>query len=418
MYIQRQVLSGLIDHLSHPEITLITGPRQSGKTTLMHRLIQHGQSTGIRTLFLDMDFEPDKIHLDSHQSLLDRLKLEFGEQPGILFIDEIQRKRDAGLFLKGIYDRQLPVKMVVTGSGSLDLREKTAESLMGRKEVFEIAPVSFAEWVDFTTDYHYSDKLDLYLKLNQDTYLSHVKHYLNYGGYPKGILEPTQQGKLRVLNEIYTSYVQRDMVSLLGIDQPDAFSRLMRILAARIGQMTDFSSLARQVGISLPTIKKYLWYAEKTFTIKTVSPFFVNRLKEITKTPVYYFADLGLRNFCLGESGNADSKTDAGFLFQNLIFLELQRLVRTHQWNLHYWRTTDGAEVDFIIRKADQNLPVEVKYTTMKNPAVTRSLRSFISTYHPAEAWVITPNYANETSIGKTRIRFLPYYELATTWMG
>ena len=412
MKVQRFVLNLLREHLSRQEITLISGPRQSGKTTLMKELIGEINRNGGRTLFLDMDFEPDKRHLESQIALIDRIRLEFGDSAGTVFIDEIQRKKDAGVFLKGIYDRNLPVKFVVTGSGSLELKEKIHESLYGRKRIFEIFPVSFLELADYKTEYRYSTKLEEFFRLDPEQFRQMLETYLNYGGYPKVVLEATHQERLNQINEIYSSYISRDIVSLLGLDQPDAFSRMIRFLAAHTGQLTDFAEIARSTGISVPTVRKYIWYAEKTYILKVVTPYHTNKVKEITKSPVYYFTDMGFRNFSVGEFGNASSKSDAGFLFQNLVFLELNRLAGQNAWTVHYWRTTDGAEVDFLLDRKNSLVPVEVKYSTLSVPTVTRSMRSFIEKYSPIEAWVVSPGYQNEIMIRGCQVKFIPFSKL------
>jgi predicted AAA+ superfamily ATPase len=416
MKIHRIILDQLSAHLSRKEITLITGPRQAGKTTLMKELVGETSRSGGRILFLDLDFEQDKRHFESQNSLIDRIRLEFGDEKGTVFIDEIQRKKDAGIFLKGIYDRNLPVKFVVTGSGSLELQEKIHESLLGRKRIFEILPVSFFESADYQTEYRYTTKMDEFFRLEPERYRRMLEEYMNYGGYPNVLLEATHQERLNVINEITSTYISRDIVSLLGVDQPDAFTRMIRFLAAHTGRLTDFTEIAKMTGLSVPTVKKYIWYAEKTFVLKVVTPYHTNKVKEITKSPVYYFTDMGFRNFLLGEFGSASRLSDAGFLFQNMVFLELWRLGSLNSWSVHFWRTTDGAEVDFVLDRKNSLLPVEVKYSTLKAPAITRSLRSFIEKYHPTEAWVVSPDYRHEIMINNCLVKFISYADLVCTF--
>ena len=141
-------------------------------------------------------------------------------------------------------------------------------------------------------------------------------------------------------------------------------------------------------------------------------PYHTNKVKEITKSPVYYFTDLGFRNFVLGEFGTASGKSEAGFLFQNLVFLELYALSGKNAWSLHYWRTADGAEVDFVIDRKNSLLPVEVKYPTLSTPQITRSMRSFIEKYAPVEAWVVSPAYRNEMEVDSCLVKFVPFGEV------
>src|SRR3989338_8710725 len=157
--IKRELFGELKTHLSQKEITLIVGPRQAGKTTLMKALEAGLRQNGEKTLFLSLDIEPDSRFLASQVSLLQKIQLEIGTAKGYVFIDEIQRKENAGLFLKGIYDMDLPYKFFVSGSGSLELKEKIHESLAGRKRIFELGTISFQEFVNFKTEYKYSAKL-------------------------------------------------------------------------------------------------------------------------------------------------------------------------------------------------------------------------------------------------------------------
>jgi predicted AAA+ superfamily ATPase len=120
----------LVDHLPQREMSLIIGPRQTGKTTLMEIMKAHLDHHGERTLFLNLDIEWDRPHFESQVALLKKVELELGQQHGYVFIDEIQRKDDAGLFLKGLFDLKLPYKFIVSGSGSLELKQKIHESLV------------------------------------------------------------------------------------------------------------------------------------------------------------------------------------------------------------------------------------------------------------------------------------------------
>ncbi|MDE7374103.1 MAG: AAA family ATPase, partial [Odoribacter sp.] len=142
--IRRWQLELLRKDLQRKEITLLIGPRQAGKTTLMKQLQQELLSRKAAVLYLNMDIESDALYLQSQQTLLNKMRLELGDT-GYVFIDEIQRKSDAGLFFKGLYDMDLPYKFVLSGSGSIELKEKIGESLAGRKLVVSVDTVSFEE---------------------------------------------------------------------------------------------------------------------------------------------------------------------------------------------------------------------------------------------------------------------------------
>jgi len=405
--IKRLLFEDLKAHINDKEISIIVGPRQVGKTTLMKELISHIQKTGGKTIFLNLDYESDKIHLESQDSLINRLRLEFGANRGYVFIDEIQRKKNAGLFLKGIYDLDLPYKLIVSGSGSLELKESIHESLAGRKRMFELRPVDFFEFVNFRTDYVYADRLREFLAVEKSKVSGFLEEYINYGGYPKVILAATAAEKAQVIEEIFSSVIERDIAGLLNINRPDAFSLMIKILASQTGRLVKYSELAKQVGISSSVVKKYLWFAEKTFIVYILSPFFSNKQKEILKSPVPYFCDIGMRNFAVGQFGSVSM--DAGFVFQNLIAGMLQSRIEPIQ-TLHFWRTTNGAEVDFVISGPNGNIPVEVKYSDMTSVEVTRSFRSYIEEYHPKTAYIVNKSFSGSLDIRGTRVIAIPFY--------
>jgi len=195
------------------------------------------------------------------------------------------------------------------------------------------------------------------------------------------------------------------------VERIDAFSNLIRLLAGQAGNMINFKELSATLGISLQTVKNYTVYAEKTFIIQRITPYFRNLRKEISKSPVMYFNDIGMRNFAIRQFGRYAMLSELGFVFQNLIYNLLSEKTRADGSTIHYWRTKDKAEVDFVINRGENILPVEVKCKELKDKSITRSLKGFINRYNPKEAWVVNLGFKEETKIGDTLIRFIPYYE-------
>lgn len=410
--IKRNIFTVLKHHLSAKEMTVLVGPRQVGKTTLLKLLQKDLEKSGKQTLFLNLDYEPDSHYITTQQNLLAKIELEFGNSEGYVFIDEIQRKKNAGLFLKGMYDLGLSCKFIISGSGSLELKEKIHESLAGRKRLFEIYPVSFEEFVNYRTGYKYTKKIVQYFNIERDEGNRFLREYMNFGGYPRIITESKKDEKIQLMNDIFRSYVERDIVYLLNIDRIDAFTNLVKILAANIGQIINYSSIAARLNISLPTLKKYIWYLEKTFIIKLLTPYHKNYKKEITKSPLIYFNDLGFLNYALGKFGFYTEIKNQGFLFQNFVYTILREKFSKYSDKIHFWRTSDKAEVDFVIEQSAGILPIEVKCTSLNKRTVKRSLRSFIKKYNPQKALVINLDYHNSLMIDDTEVEFLPYYLL------
>jgi len=411
MYIKRDILSDVLEHLEKKEITLIVGPRQAGKTTLMKMVQQDVLKKGGKTIFLSLDFEKDSVHFVSQQALIQKLQLECGSQKAYIFIGEIQRKENAGLFLKGLYDMELPYKFIVSGSGSLELKEKIHESLIGRKRVFELSTITLHEFLQYKTDYKYHNAIKEYCRLHKEEAGYILNDYMNFGGYPRVVLENTIKEKTNILNEIYTSYIEKDISYLMKVEKIQAFKHCIRLLASQVGKCINGAELSSTLGIAIQTVKNYLAYAEKTFVIIMVSPFYRNVRKELTKMPVVYFNDIGLLNFINGTLGTVDMFS-GGFVFQNLIFLLLKDRYKNTGASIHYWRTKDKAEVDFVINKGLEIVPVEVKYSALKNLSVSRSLRNFINTYSPKEAYIVNLTLACETVINNTKVYCIPWFEL------
>jgi predicted AAA+ superfamily ATPase len=407
--IKRKLFEELKSHVPKKEISFIVGPRQAGKTTLMLMLKDHLENKGETTLFLNLDIEQDKQFFSSQSKLIRKIELELGKKQGFVFIDEIQRKEDAGLFLKGIYDMNLPYKFIVSGSGSVELKEKIHESLVGRKRLFELSTVSFEEFVNFKTSCRYENRLTDFFSLETEKVHELLEEYLNFGGYPRIVMEEKLDEKLRLINEIYQSYIERDISYLLKIRKTEEFSNLVKIMAAQLGSLVNFSELTSTLGISVRTLKEYLWYLEKTFILKRINPYFKNVRKEITKSPIFYFYDLGLRNFA---SGNFGSLQDNGFVFQNFVFNVLREKFRLSSSKICFWRTKDKAEIDFVVDPGRNPIPIEVKYKKLAAPKIPTSLRSFIKRYKPEKSLIVNLSLDEVVVLNRTKIYILPFYKI------
>jgi len=413
--IKRTIYPKLLDHLEKPEITILIGSRQAGKTTLMELLKAELQTRGEETISFNLDREEDEFYFKSQIALVDKLRLNFGDKKGYVFIDEIQRLENAGLFLKGIYDRKLPYKFVVTGSGSLELKEKIHESLAGRKQMFEISTLSLEEFVNFKTNYKYENKLNEFFRIETQLSNSLLKEYLLWGGYPRVVLAQKESDKIAVVSDIYHSYLEKDIKQLLGITKGEEFTKLLMILADQIGKVANVSEISSTLGIDRETTKKYLWLLKKTFIIGEVRPFYKNLRKELTKRSVFYFNDLGMRNYILNRLDQKNLEIDGGFLFQNLVYFFLKEIIVLESSKVNYWRTMDGAEVDFVINSGAGVWPIEIKYSNLKEIKVTRSMNSFIDAYHPKKMTIINLVLNKKEKINNVEFEALPLGELITT---
>jgi len=411
MNIKRTILPAIEEHLSAPEMTIITGPRQVGKTYLMRVLESGLKEKGKKTLYLNLDFDEHFPLFSSQRKLIDYIKLQKGEEKAYIFIDEIQKKENAEIFLKGLYDMHLPYKFVLSGSGSLELKSKISESMAGRKRFFTVDPLSFQEFVNAKTDYRYEDKLEDFFVIEQRQTQSLFEEYMMYGGYPRVVLAQTAQEKRAVIEDIYTSYIERDIQGFLDVAKPEAFTNLVKILASQIGSLVSTIELSSTIGIAGKTVQHYLWYLEKTFIVKKVTPFYRNVRSEIIKSPIYYFVDSGLRNYLLGLFGLPSIPNSlGGHLFENIIFNMLREGVGNLPTEIHFWRTKDQAEVDFIVQTGLEVIPVEVKYLSLKTPDTSKSFKSFLTKYTPKKAYIIHLGDHMENTHGGTKVYFIPFF--------
>ncbi len=410
--IKRTILDDLRRDLKREEIAFLVGPRQAGKTTIMKIIQGELDAARERTLFFSLDFDQDREHFTSQQSLLKKIELELGKGPGFVFIDEIQRREDAGLFLKGLQDMGLPYKFIVSGSGSVDLRARVKESMVGRKRIYEVYPLSLREFVNHRTEYRYEDRLPDFFAVESARCDELLTEYLNYGGYPRVVLESEAREKLRVMDEIYQSYIIRDIVYLLKVEKIEAYGQLMKTLADQVGRLINYSEISATLGIALATLKNYCWYAEETYILKRITPFFRNVRSEISKAPMVYFSDPGFRNYALGIMGGIQRPDDMGFTFQNLVYLLLREKLRWTGAGIHFWRTTAKTEIDFIVETGGKVIPIEIKYKEMPRPVVPRAFDSFIEKYHPPYCQVINKNLRATVRVRDTEVQFLTVWDL------
>ena len=407
--IKRKIKNQIIKSLSYKEITIIVGARQVGKTTVLKEIIKDLQAEGEKTLYFNLDIEADNRYFASQELLLEKIRLEVGTGKAYIFIDEIQQKENAGLFLKGIYDMDLPYKFVITGSGSLELKERISEALTGRKYLIQMYPVSFDEFVHYKTDYRYEDKLQDFFRIETAKTSILLDEYLLYGGYPAVVTAETAMRKFEIMNEVFTTYLTKDISFLLNVRQPDKFVKLIKLLAAMSGNIINYSQLSQSTGLKLDTLKTYFWSAEQTYIIRMLTPFFQNKKKELTKSPTVYFHDTGMLNFL---NNRFNSSFIDGFTFQNFVYILLRDRFETPLSGIQFWRSKDKAEVDFIVHDGQEIIPVEVKYSKQTKAQITRSLRSFIKRYHPPKAYIVNLEQKQKLTVENTEVLFIPYWEL------
>jgi len=420
----REVIHSINKWIDDKEIVLLLGSRQVGKTSILYLLIQNLIQKGIHPkniFYFDLeDFEmlnllnsgiKDFVHYIEARKAKDK-------ERSYVFIDEIQYLDNPSNLLKLLADHYPHLKIICTGSSTLEIRRKFKDSLVGRKVVFDIHPLSFREFLLFQGKQTLINILkDHPLPLNKSSFdkfefrissldqlelLRSFEEYVIFGGYPRVALEKDIEKKTVLINEIYNTYVRKDINQLFDIENITAFNNLIKLLSFQIGNLVNINELSNTLGINRQTVEKYLFILENTFIIKLISPFFTNKRKEIVKSKKVFFYDLGLRNQVTRNTNPLDLRGDVGALIENFTFIHIASFDE-----VKFWRTKNGNEVDFIIK---ERLPVEVKYQSMKGSIIPVGIRYFILEYNPEIAIVITKDYfAKEEKNGKD-ILFFPVW--------
>jgi predicted AAA+ superfamily ATPase len=358
--IVRKILSKIIKELSSREVVFLLGTRQVGKTTLSKLIAEKSKFEDV--FFFDFeDKEYRELFDDVSVKKLEQIfKLEDIniEKKILIVFDEIQLLQDPSNMLKLIYDHFPNLKIIATGSSSLEIKAKFSDSLAGRKKVYKIEPLDFDEFLLFkeeekllrlrTMFKEEEDKLSMVSIVNSQTkrFLELFEEYLIYGGYPEVVLIESREAKIEKLNSIASSYIQKDIKDLANIENIDGYNKLIQYLSINIGNMINLSSISTAIGLSLPTVKKYINLLQETFIIDELKPFFRNKNKEISKNGKIFFKDIGVRNLQIKNFNRLSYRTDVGELYENYVFnrLESQNILSS----LYMYRTQSKTEIDFI----------------------------------------------------------------------
>ena len=352
MFIERDITTYVLKLVKTFPVVMITGPRQSGKSTLVKHLFPTCEYITLDNFNILSVARADPIGFISSKK-------------GTVIIDEAQKAPFLFDTVKMIVDRdQTPGKFILTGSNQPELFEKVSESLAGRVGIAELLPLSLSE-----------------LK-NAGISPSSRDSVIHKGFMPRLVSDEINLDSF--FSSYFRTYVERDVRKIINIGDLDVFETFVQLLAGRAGQLVNKQSLAKVVGVSEMTIARWITVLKTSYIVFTLRPYFNNFGKRITKTPKIYFTDTGLAAYLLGIRSPAELATHPlmGNLFENMVVADALKtqLNSGRRPNMYFYRNSSGSiEVDLLVDGGNSLDAYEIKASATFKTDMTKNLKSFAS---------------------------------------
>jgi len=366
----RDIWQKLKQDLEKDEALVLTGPRQVGKTTTVRWLLSQIPSNNKYYFDFENIANRNLFDVQNYDSLIQEfqnLNLDTSQKM-VIAIDEIQLLPNLPSVIKYLYDRY-KIKFLITGSSSYYLKNLFSESMSGRKIVHEIYPLSFGEFLRFKGESYTLPDFSYDMAFSEFTYqkLKHLYHeYIEFGGLPKVVLTQDRSDKKTLLQMIFSSYIHLDVQTLSEFRSVRDFTKLVELVASRIGNKVNVSNLAQILGISRQTVDSYLTFMEQTYLIRFVKPFSKSPDVSLRIAPKLYFVDTGIANINYDLSGGVKYENSVC----NQLFLNANQSALGRE--LNYFSNED-CEIDFILNKTQafevKETPVDTDRSRLANNA-------------------------------------------------
>lgn len=349
-YKDRLIYPELRKHLSKRHITVITGLRRTGKTTLIKKLLEDFPNENKAYFDLERMDNRELFAEKNYENIITALSsrnLDFRKKI-LLAIDEVQLSPGIVSVIKYLYDNY-PIKFIVTGSSTYYIKNLFSESLAGRKKVFELYTLSFREFLKFKeiTFTHSKSLGRQFIPAEYERLKSYYEEFIRYGGFPEAVLSKNVRDKKDIAADILNSYLNIDIKNISDIRDQKNLHNLLKMLSRRAGTRLDYSKLASLTGISRPSVYNFLDLLENTFVISRVTVLSKNPDREIVKAPKIFINDNGLLNQL--------AEVSSGVQFENAVFNQMK-----FYGKVQYYSLKTGKEIDFIL---NGKTAVEVKET-------------------------------------------------------
>ncbi len=349
------------------KILVIYGPRRVGKTTLLNDFLSQtklkykldsGDNIKVQQILSSQDFSQIKEYAAGYQ---------------LIAIDEAQQIPNIGMGLKILVDQLPKLRIIATGSSSFDLSRKIGEPLTGRKKTLILFPFSQTELLDKYNKFELKEKLE---------------DFLIFGSYPEIITAKSRQEKIDLLDELFNSYLLKDVFSLERVKGSKQLLDLLKLVAFQLGNEVSLNELANHVRLDTKTIGKYLDILEKAFVLKRVGGFRRNLRREISSKAKYYFYDNGVRNAIISQFNSLNNRNDIGPLFENFVVMERikNNAYKKRAGSSYFWRTYDGQEIDLVEERNGKLYGFEIKWSPKAKSKVPKD---WFEKYKKAEYKII-----------------------------
>ena len=385
--IKRFVSEDILESLAYFPVAGIIGPRQVGKTTLAKQLVVQISRPSI---YLDLELSEDVTRLQNAQPYLQ------SHQDKCVVIDEIQLMPQLFPLLRALIDQnRVPARFMILGSASPTLIRQSSETLAGRIAYTELAPLSLSEIADST--------------------ISREKHWF-LGGFPDALLVSSGKVAIKWLDNFLSTFLEKDLRALGYEVSTQTLSKLYRMVAHIHGQILNINMLSQSLGVSNPTVGKYLDLIEGGYLIRRLEPFYVNIGKRLVKSPKIYFRDTGILHQLLSIPNYEAllGHNVVGASWEGYVIEQIHRAV-TGRWQFFYYRTQVGAETDLVLMSPNGKMTcIEIKYSL--SPTLSKGFYQSMEDLKPDYQYVIIPSgssyFFNEKLKVCSLIDFLTY-ELA-----
>ena len=368
--IQRIIQNQIQEKLFQGKVITLIGARQTGKTSLLKKLVQEQPESSI---WLNADEFDVKERFKNPTST--SLKALIGNNK-LVVIDEAQNIDEIGLALKLLIDTYPEIQVIATGSSAFELQNKMNEPLTGRKFEFQLYPFSYSELANHTSELVEKRMLN---------------HRLVFGSYPEVVNHAGNE--IEVLKLLSDSYLYRDLLMLDAIKKPEKLIKLLQALAYQLGNEVSYNEIGNLIGLDSKTVESYIQLLEKSFVVFRLPSFSRNLRNELKASKKIYFYDNGIRNALISSFQILEGRQDIGALWENYLVSERLKRNRYTKFygNTYFWRTKDKQEIDYLEEKDGKLSAYEFKWMDKKKHQITKT---FTNAYPESETAIIhSDNY-------------------------